>query len=117
VFGCDRGAQVGALDGSSVTTISLICIGQLPPSFIEYALRGGAAGVLVTGCRSCEYRLGARWTGERLAASREPRLRASVPRERIAVAWADAGDEPRLRSAERCSAALRCAPAENAIHG
>ncbi len=120
VFGCDRGAQVGALGGSSVTTISLICIGQLPPSFIEYALRGGAAGVLVSGCRSCEYRLGARWTEERLGATREPRLRASVPRERIALAWADAGDEPRLRSAlsalQDRVAALPAPAEENAIH-
>jgi hypothetical protein len=27
------------------------------------------------------------WTGERLAATRDPRLRARVPRERIATAW------------------------------
>ncbi|HET7793524.1 MAG TPA: hydrogenase iron-sulfur subunit, partial [Rhizobacter sp.] len=69
--------------------------------FVEYALRDGAAGVLVSGCREggCEFRLGQRWTEERLNGSREPHLRASVPREQIATAWADAGDEASLRTA------------------
>ena len=98
VFGCNRGARLAALEGADVTSLSLICSGMLPPSFVEYALRGGAAGVLVTGCREggCEFRLGARWTQQRLLGEREPQLRASVPRERIEVAWADAGDEPAL---------------------
>jgi coenzyme F420-reducing hydrogenase delta subunit/Pyruvate/2-oxoacid:ferredoxin oxidoreductase delta subunit len=98
VFGCERGASAAALDSADVTSLSLICTGMLPPSFIEYALRGGAAGVLVTGCREggCEFRLGAQWTQQRLLGEREPRLRASVPRERIEVLWADAGDEPAL---------------------
>jgi coenzyme F420-reducing hydrogenase delta subunit len=98
VFGCDHGASVAALNGPDVTTLSLICTGMLPPSFVEYALRGGAAGVLVTGCGQgrCEFRLGERWTGERLLGSREPHLRASAPRERIAMVWAGAGQEPIL---------------------
>jgi coenzyme F420-reducing hydrogenase delta subunit/Pyruvate/2-oxoacid:ferredoxin oxidoreductase delta subunit len=95
VIGCERGARVAALAAADVTSLSLICTGMLPPSFVEYALRGGAAGVLVTGCREggCEFRLGDRWTRQRLLGEREPHLRASVPRERIEVAWADAGDE------------------------
>ena len=98
VIGCERGARVAALDGAAVTSLSLICTGMLPPSFVEYALRGGAAGVLVTGCRegACEFRLGTQWTQQRLLGEREPRLRASVPRERIELVWADAGDEPAL---------------------
>jgi coenzyme F420-reducing hydrogenase delta subunit/ferredoxin len=98
VIGCDRGARVTALEGAGVTSLSLICAGMLPPSFVEYALRAGAAGVLVTGCREggCEFRLGALWTQQRLFGEREPRLRASVPRERIEVTWADTGDEPTL---------------------
>ena len=61
-----------------VAAFSLMCTGMLPPSFVEYALRGGAAGVLVTGCRAggCEFRLGNRWTADRLAGMREPHLRA-----------------------------------------
>ncbi len=101
VFGCDQGAAVAALAGPDVASFSLICTGMLPPSFIEYALRGGADAVLVTGCREggCAFRLGQRWTDERLQALREPHLRASVPRERLRVIWADAGDEATLRGA------------------
>ena len=121
VFGCDRGAAPSALADDGVAAIGLICIGQLPPSFIDYALRNGAAGVLVAGCRGCEFRLGTRWTEERLLAEREPRLRATVPRERVALALADAGDEDALRTAllalRRRIAALPEARQENEVHG
>mgnify|MGYP001251360993 FL=1 len=101
VFGCDRGARVAALAGPGVAPFSLMCTGMLPPSFVEYALRDGAAAVLVAGCREggCEFRLGQRWTEARLAGTREPHLRASVPRDRWTTAWCDAGDEDELRAA------------------
>jgi coenzyme F420-reducing hydrogenase delta subunit/ferredoxin len=100
VFGCDRGASVATVAAPDVAQLSLMCIGMLPPSFVEYALRDGAAAVLVSGCRAggCEFRLGQRWTEARLAGTREPYLRASVPREQLATVWADAGDEAALRS-------------------
>ena len=62
---------------------------MLPPSFIEYALRLGADGVVIAGCREgdCEFRLADRWVQGRLTGVREPRLRAAAPRERIAVVW------------------------------
>ena len=84
-----------------MATFSLMCIGLLPPSFVEYALRDGASAVLVSGCREggCEFRLGQRWTEQRLAGEREPHLRGSVPHERWATAWVDAGDETALHSA------------------
>ena len=67
---------------------------MLPPSFIEYALRDGAAGVLVVTCRDggCAFRLGQRWTAERLAREREPALRATVPTEKFACVAAGPGD-------------------------
>lgn len=101
VFGCDHGASVSALDDPGVVVFSLKCAGMLPPSFVEYALRDGAAGVIVGGCRAggCEFRLGQQWASERLAASREPYLRQSVPRERLETAWADAGEVDVLRGA------------------
>ncbi len=103
VFGCDRGARVDTLAAPDVAAFSLMCTGMLPPSFVEYALRDGAAAVLVTGCSEggCEFRLGQRWTAERLTGAREPHLRASVPREQVAAVWADAGDESALRAALR----------------
>ncbi len=94
VFGCDHGAAVGAVASPDTAAISLLCAGMLPPSFVEYAIRNGADGVLVTGCRQgdCVYRLGERWVEQRLAGEREPHLRANVPRERVRVAWYGRGD-------------------------
>jgi len=94
VFGCDEGADVRRLAGGDVASFSLICIGMLPPSFVEYALRGGATGVLVTGCRAggCTFRLGQRWTEARLSGAREPRLRGSAPGSCVRLAWADRED-------------------------
>lgn len=98
VFGCDHGATLEALSSTDVAGVSLICTGMLPPSFVEYALREGAAGVLVTGCRECgcAFRLGNRWTEQRLLGLREPHLRATVAPERLCIAWADPGDEEEL---------------------
>ncbi len=101
VFGCDHGARADTTAAPDVLHFSLVCAGMLPPSFIEYALRGGADGVLVSGCREggCEFRLGQRWTQQRLGGERPPHLRATVPAERWHVAWADRGDEAALAAA------------------
>ena len=98
LIGCDHCTPVSTLAAPDVTTLSLICTGMLPPSFVEYALRGGASGVLVTGCSegACAYRLGTRWTEERLNRGREPHLRASVPRGRLGMGWLAAGDHQAL---------------------
>lgn len=101
VFGCDHGASVQRLAGADVLPFGLVCTGMLPPSFVDYALRDGAAGVLVSGCREggCEFRLGQRWAAERLQRRREPRLHKAVPPERVAVAWLDAADATALNRA------------------
>ena len=53
----------------------------------------GAAGVLVSGCceGGCEFRLGQRLADERLRRAREPHLQVDVPPQRLATAWAPAG--------------------------
>ncbi|EXI89700.1 MAG: Coenzyme F420-reducing hydrogenase, delta subunit [Candidatus Accumulibacter sp. BA-94] len=81
--------------------LPLLCAGMLPPSFVEYALRGGADGVLLNTCRpgGCEFRLGDRWTQERLAGEREPHLRRTVPAARLQLCAAGAGDEGTLSAA------------------
>jgi coenzyme F420-reducing hydrogenase delta subunit len=122
VFGCDHGADVSRLAaGDNVHAFSLICAGQLPPSFVEYALRDGAAGVVVAACREggCAFRFGERWTAERLAGTREPHLRASVERERVVLVFAGAGDERALQQAIkslRQRIAPRAAPTQDAVH-
>ncbi len=99
VFGC--GAALARADDACTAAIPLLCAAQLPPSFVEYALRAGADGVLVTGCRDggCAFRLGHRWVHERLHGTREPHLRAVVPRDRLRVAWVGSDDERPLASA------------------
>jgi len=106
VIGCDCAADVRAIAGAGVLALSLRCIGNLPPSFIEYALRGGrqgdvADGMLITGCRDgdCAYRFGNEWTEQRLAGEREPHLRPHVPRNRVRIAWANSGEQADLARA------------------
>jgi ferredoxin/coenzyme F420-reducing hydrogenase delta subunit len=116
VFGCDQGASVTSLAAPDVLPFSLACTGMLPPSFVEYALRGGADGVLIAGCREggCEFRLGQRWTGQRLLGEREPHLRSTLPAQKWNTVWADAGDEAAVRTALerlRRHAAAAAAPA------
>jgi len=101
VFACDHGADASALAAPDTAVVNLICAGMLPPSFVEYALRTGADGVLVANCRQggCEYRLGERWTIDRLTRRREPQLRGRVPAERLAAVFVSANDGPALRAA------------------
>jgi coenzyme F420-reducing hydrogenase delta subunit len=108
VFGCDHAVDVRTLQRADTAALSLLCTGQLPPAFVEYALRHGADGVLVTGCGECdcEFRLGNTWTEQRLEREREPHLRGSVAQSRLRVLWAQrnrvdevAGELNALRSA------------------
>ncbi|CAG1004476.1 Cytochrome b [Burkholderiales bacterium] len=101
VVGCDESVDVVALRSADTAAMTLLCAAQLPPSFVEYALRSGADGVLVTGCREgdCVWRLGQRWVEERFAGERAPRLRGGVPRERVRIAWAGPQDGTRLTQA------------------
>ncbi|MBK8523229.1 MAG: hydrogenase iron-sulfur subunit [Betaproteobacteria bacterium] len=98
VFGCDHGASLASIAAADTAVMRLICTGMLPPSFVEYALRTGADGVLVANCREggCEYRLGERWTRERLTRQREPQLREKVPVERLQIAFVSANDSRQL---------------------
>lgn len=102
VFGCDHGVRVDMLRDPDICAFSLTCIGMLPPSFIDYALRDGASAVLISGCQStaCEFRLGQRWTENRLLGTREPTFRNSASHlNKIQVTWANVGEEATLRIA------------------
>ena len=120
VFGCDHGVRVDALAAADVAPFSLVCAGMLSPSFVDYALRDGAAGVLVSGCAEagCEFRLGQRWASQRLQREREPRLRVLDEPERLALAWTDASDARALRAAlEALRQRLRLLPSPGAALG
>lgn len=89
LFGCHQAADFSVLTDASTAVLNLPCVAMLPPTFIDHALRLGACGVVLAGCREsdCEYRLGDRWVQQRLLGAREPRLRSSVRREQIEVVW------------------------------
>ncbi len=90
LFTCRQAVAGNLFPDTATAVIELECVGMLPPSFIDYALRLGAQGVVIAGCREadCEFRLGDHWVQERFTGAREPRLRAATPRDRIAVVWA-----------------------------
>ena len=101
VFGCDNAANVETLRSESVAVMSLPCTAMVPPSFIEYALHEHQVdGVFITGCRDsdCYHRLGGKWTTQRLAKKREPRLRGRVEREheRVRIFWGSSTDLKKL---------------------
>jgi len=101
VFACAEAANAAALEDARTALLDMRCIGMLPPSFIEYALRAGADGALLVACREgeCRYRIGAELTAQRLAGERQPILRKSVPRERLRMVALAAGEEDDLVAA------------------
>ncbi len=87
IFGCEHGLNVNRLDSNDTKGVRLICSGMLPPTLVEYALKKGADGVMVTGCRhnDCFYRFGNRWLKMRFDGERKPILRGRADRSRIRV--------------------------------
>ncbi|MGE5162858.1 MAG: cytochrome b N-terminal domain-containing protein [Sphingobacteriales bacterium] len=88
VFACDHGGG-RRLEG----VVRLPCVAMAPPSLFDFVLsRNLADGIAIAGCAesACYNRLGVAWTKQRIAGTRDPYLRARVPRERIAMIWASA---------------------------
>ena len=94
VFACEHGGGRD-LDG----VVKLPCVAMAPPSLLDYVLsRDLADGIVIAGCaESAPYnRLGVAWTEQRIAGTRDPYLRARVPRERIATVWASTLESARV---------------------
>ncbi len=88
VYGCEHGLNAECLESDGDTkSVRLICSGMLPPTLVEFALKQGADGVMVTGCREndCFYRFGNRWIQKRFNAERKPILRRRVDRNRVRI--------------------------------
>ena len=83
LFACGEAAQT--FDHDEVLVLTFNCAAQLPPTFVDLALRLGAIDVWINSCSTgaCAYRLGGALIAERLARTRSPRLRRDVP----ASAW------------------------------
>ncbi len=100
VIGCDYGTDVRQFEDEQVVAETLECIGQLPPSFMDYLCRReDVEAVLMTGCRSddCYHRLGVELQQERLVRLREPHLKYSDVRDRIGKLWIGKGGEKEIR--------------------
>jgi len=100
VFACSHGAgkHISRLNRSGAAGINVECSGMLPPAFIDYALRRGADGVLLTGCRcgDCYHRLGNMFTGQRLNRQRKPELSRRVAPERVRFFMGAEADKAKL---------------------
>jgi quinol-cytochrome oxidoreductase complex cytochrome b subunit/coenzyme F420-reducing hydrogenase delta subunit/Pyruvate/2-oxoacid:ferredoxin oxidoreductase delta subunit len=90
VFGCRDDSQLDEIAKAGISHVKLNCMGQLPPSYVDFALsRGHADGVLLLGCQdgNCSYRFGAMWTEQRLARERDPMVRRRVDMSKVAIGW------------------------------
>ncbi len=100
VYGCQHGLNVNRLDNNETKGITLLCSGMLPPTLVEYALKQGADGVMVTGCRDndCFYRFGNRWVKQRFSGDRKPILRGRADRNRIRVHGGSETDKSKIET-------------------
>tara|TARA_R110002020_G_scaffold5841_8_gene24017 strand:+ start:5647 stop:6609 length:963 start_codon:yes stop_codon:yes gene_type:complete len=92
---CEHGAAGTPEKGRVI----LPCVAMAPPSLFDFILsRDLADGVCIAGCaeRECYNRLGAKWTEDRIARTRDPMLRSRVPRERLLTVWAGPSERTRL---------------------
>jgi ferredoxin/coenzyme F420-reducing hydrogenase delta subunit len=108
VFACEHGGGASIGDG----VVKLPCVAMAPPSLIDFVLsRDLADGVVIAGCSesACYHRSGVEWMKQRVAATRDPYLRARVPRERIKMIWASALERGRV-TGEIASFAAQLAP-------
>ncbi len=98
-FGCDNSYDVETLSAPNVAAIRFFCIGMMPASLVEYALKNGADGVFISGCRhgDCYYRFGNHWMDMRIHGERKPALRARVDRSRIRIFGAADTDGKKLK--------------------
>jgi len=101
LVGCEHGIDVRTHTMDTVVSVAVPCIGMLPPAFIEHALRKGAAGVLLNGCRQgdCYHRLGGKWLRDRLSNERRPFLRHSIDRSMVGLCWTAPSDQQALQNA------------------
>lgn len=98
ILGCENALDFTQLEAENLQVVSLLCIGMMPATLVEYALTHGADGVFVTGCRTgdCFYRHGNLWMDERFDGKRQPILRKRADRSRIKVFRAAVTDSKQL---------------------
>lgn len=75
-----------------VRVVQVPCSGIIQPSMIEASFKGGADGVITTGCRigDCYYREGNKFLKERLEGTRPPKLKPTTDRKKLRAYWLSA---------------------------
>jgi len=92
IFGCTGKNKLEKFIDQETAVVNLTCMAQLPPSFVDWILsRDFADGVVLSGCahNDCQYRLGAKWTEQRMHRERDPHLRKRVDVEKLAMLWTE----------------------------
>jgi ferredoxin/coenzyme F420-reducing hydrogenase delta subunit len=92
IFGCEGSNKLDQFVDTETAVVNLTCMAQLPPAFVDWVLsRDFADGVVLRGCAhsDCQYRLGAKWTEQRMHRERDPRLRKRVDVEKLAMLWTE----------------------------
>lgn len=116
MFGCEGSFKPEKFIDAETAVVNLICMAQLPPSFVDWALsRDLADGVVLQGCvhSDCQYRLGAKWTEQRMKRERDPWLRKRVDTGKLALLWTEPwSDFPHTAAAMAAFRATLAAPAE-----
>ena len=90
IISCKGDNEINKLKSQYKGIVEVACMGQLPPSFIDYILsRNLADGIMMTGCShgECKYRFGMLWTEQRINRQRDPLMRKRVNRNQIALGW------------------------------
>jgi len=100
VFNCKNAFNLEELAAPDVGIVKMFCIGHLPAAMVDFALKNGAAGVLIIGCRpgDCYYRLGNIWLDERFEGKRKPLLRSGVDRGKMLFDGASETDGKKVRA-------------------
>ena len=96
IFGCDEGAELEEFADDSTMVVSLPCIGQLPPSYIDFLIRKEHIdNVLLTGCAedNCFYRFGNDLMSQRVNRMRNPHIKHNGVRRKTAMVWSGLSGE------------------------
>jgi ferredoxin/coenzyme F420-reducing hydrogenase delta subunit len=99
IFGCDHGTELDSFSDDSTIVISLPCIGQLPPSYIDFLVRKEHIdNVLLTGCAedNCFYRTGNDLMEQRVNRLRTPQLKHEAVRQKTAMVWSGLNGEEQI---------------------
>jgi len=101
VVGCHHGPDLSELNDEQVSTETLECVGQLPPSYLDYLVRReGVEKVLLTGCAEgdCFHRFGIELQEQRLVRAREPHLKYKDVLAKIERCWIGRGGENKVKA-------------------